>query len=102
MKPCSHIEARCAAMRAAKARKRLAGLPCDEPPVWQPPKLRRIVVVIDFDTGSPRIKMMHLLRANRIDLYRVRTARGESRKPVGWSRALSAVRKGYQRISHAN
>lgn len=99
MKTRSHVEARCAAMRAAKARKRLEGLPCDRPEPWQPPKLRRIVVVVDFDSGTPKIKMMQLLRSSRIDLYRVRTPRGESRKAVGWSRAIATVRKGYQRVS---
>ena len=93
------VEARCAAMRAAKARlreQRAAGLAPREP-AWQPPKLRRIVVVIDFDSGQPIVRMMQLLRSHRIDTYRVRSPRGESKKPVGWSRALGAVRKALPR-----
>lgn len=91
--------ARCAAMRAAKARKRIEGPPPDAPERWQPPKLRRIVVVIDLDTGKPIVRMMQLLRSSRIDSYRVRTPRGEARRPVGWSRALAVVRKALPRIS---
>lgn len=83
---------KCAAMRAAKARKRIEAGTSREP-AWQPPDLRRIIVVIDLDSGTPRIKTMHLHRGDRIDSYRVHTAKGWSRGSVGWSRVLAAVRK---------
>lgn len=70
-----------------------------DPPRWQPPSLRRIVVIIDLDSGRPQIKMMQLWKSHRIDLYRVRTPRGESKKAVGWSRVTARVRKSYQRVS---
>lgn len=86
-------------MRAAKAGKRLALADVGQrAPAWQPPPLRRILVVIDFDTGTPRIKMMQLWRSSRSDTYRVRTPRGESRRPMGWSRVLAVARKGLPRI----
>ncbi|MGQ0621336.1 MAG: hypothetical protein ACT4QA_15665 [Panacagrimonas sp.] len=85
-------------MRAAKARKRTESeAPYDSVP-WTPPPLRRIVVVIDFDTGRPLIRMMQLWRSHRRDTYRVKTPRGESKRPVGWSRALTAVRKAMPRV----
>lgn len=88
-------------MRAAKARKQLEGVDDLRPLAWQPPPLRRILVVIDFDSGTPRIKMMQLWRSHRSDTYRVRTPRGESRRPMGWSRVLAVARKGLPRVQQS-
>lgn len=84
-------------MREAKARKREALGPRAAP--WSPPALRRIVVVIDFDSGRPMMRMMQLWRGDRIDRYRVRTPRGDARNPAGWSKALVAVRKKMPRVA---
>lgn len=88
--------AKCAAMRAAKARKREEeGV--EREPAWKPPALRRIVVVIDFDSGRPRVRMMQLWRGDRIDRYKARSPKGDAKSCAGWSRALAAVRKGMPR-----
>lgn len=84
------------AMHEAKARKREGRGPHE--PVWQPPELRRIVAIIDLDSGTPRVKVMHLYRGDRIDRYTVKTARGQSKGSVGWSRILETVRKGIPRV----
>jgi hypothetical protein len=83
-------------MRAAKARKREA-LGSREVPL-SPPDLRRIVVVIDFDSGRPMMRMMQLWRSDRLDRYRVRTPRGESRRPVSWSNIAATLRKRFPRV----
>lgn len=84
-------------MRAAKARKREALGPRAAP--WSPPDLRRIIVVIDFDSGRPMVRMMQLWRGDRIDRYRVRSSKGVAKRPIGWSKALAAVRKKMPRVS---
>lgn len=86
--------------RAAQERKRLESGDVREP-AWSPPELRRLVVIIDLDSGRPLIRMAQLWRGDRIDTYRVRTPRGESRRDVGWSRVLAAVRKGMPRSQKA-
>lgn len=91
---------KCANMRAAKQRKRIeSGV--ERESARQSPDLRRIVVVIDLDSGRPMMRMMQLWRGDRADNYRARTPRGEARRPVGWSRALAAVRKGLPRTKEA-
>lgn len=99
MKSRKDVERRCAAMRAAKACKRLESSEPIRGEAWRPPKLRRIIVVIDLDSGRPMIRMAQLWRSNRIDTFNVRTPRGESRRPVGFSRVLASVRKGMPRAS---
>lgn len=61
------------AMRAAAARQRSAGPACDIDltPPYQPPALRRVVIVIDYDLGEPRIETFRLRRTNRIDSYTI-------------------------------
>lgn len=83
-------------MRAAKARKH-ADRTADMPQRWSPPALRRIIVVIDLDSGRPLVRMMQLWRGDRIDRFRVRSPSGESSAAVGWSRILARVRKAYPR-----
>jgi hypothetical protein len=79
-------------MRAAKARNRIeSGAPQSAP--VQRPRLARIIVVIDYATGSPRVRMMQLWNTGRRRSHRVVTPRGVGKKPIGWSRALAIVRK---------
>jgi len=66
--------------RAALARQRRAAAadtPGEAPPPWQPPRLRRVVIVIDFDFGA-KIRVFRLFRTARIDSYRVQA----DHKPV--------------------
>lgn len=94
------VHAKCAAMRAAKERKR-AEHAQPRPAPQQEPALRRIVVVIDLDSGQPLIRMAQLWRSNRRDTYHVRTPRGSSKRAVGWSRVLASVRKAMPRSKSA-
>lgn len=82
-------------MRKAKAEKRQAA--CDRMPVRkgppERPELCRIVVVIDFTGGRPWMRMMQFWKGGRADQYMVRTVKGWSKRPVGFSHALSVLRK---------
>lgn len=81
-------------MRAAKERKRLAQADPEPRSFWQPPKLRRIVIVIDFDFGI-RYSIMKLFRCKRIDQYRAEADGKPWRDSVGFAAVLAAIRKSY-------
>lgn len=61
------------------------------------PLLRREVIVIDYDTGTPIAHTLHLYRTNRVDTYRIE-ADGKPWKRGGWSKALEGLRKSYPRV----
>lgn len=83
---------KCAAMRRRKAELRIA-LAEERAPAWAPPAVRRIVAIIDLDSGRPMIRTLTLLRGDRADNYRVRTARGSSRRCYGWSAVMAVLRE---------
>ena len=88
--------AKLAAMRHAKEAKRLAGPAPDYPPDL--PRLRRVVIVIDYDCGEPVIETMRLYRTTRIDSYRA-DVNGRVWKPrVGWSGVCEGLRKSFMRL----
>lgn len=83
------------AMRRGKERARM-----DRPaPGRMPdlPMLRREVVVIDHDTGSPVSHTLHLYRTNRVDTYRI-DANGQPWRRGGWSVCTVGLRKAFQRL----
>ncbi len=84
------------AARAAKERKRLSG---EKPDYceWSPPKLRRRVIIIDYDTGKPIVHKMDLMRSDRIDQYEIKID-GKLWKQAGWSKALEGIRKSFIRV----
>lgn len=79
-------------MREAKARKREQGPAPDYPVVL--PKLRRIVIVIDYDFGK-RVNIMKLYRTGRIDQYRAEANGKLWRDKIGFSGILAAIRKSF-------
>lgn len=83
--------------RAAKERKRLEGPAPDYP--QELPKLRRIVIVIDFDFG-PMVEVFSLWRTRRVDCYRMTRKDGTTiAGHIGWAKALETIRKGFVRVS---
>lgn len=84
-------------MLAAKERKRLSG---DTPDYcnWQPPELRREVIVIDHDFGTVT-HHMKLYKTGRIDTYRIEVD-GKPWKNAGWSKVVEGVRKSFIRVRH--
>jgi hypothetical protein len=61
------------------------------------PLLRREVIVIDYDTGSPVTHTLHMYRTRRVDTYRIE-ADGRPWKCGGWSVATAGLRKAYPRV----
>lgn len=85
-----------ATARAAKERKRLEGAAPDYC-TWSPPRLRRQIIVIDYDFGKPVVHKMKLYRTGRIDRYRAEID-GQYWKNIGWSGALEGIRKSFLRV----
>jgi hypothetical protein len=77
----------CQRMRDAKDLLRLESDPPDYL-VWEPPKLRRIVIVIDFDLGKRVVKFFKMYRTNRIDTYRIIDEEGVTIK-AGWANFIN-------------
>lgn len=84
-----------AAMREAKARKRLAYPVSDHLP--ELPDLRRRLVIEDFDFGH-KVHVLELHRTNRVDCYRVVADGVEWKARIGWSRILAGLRKSMPRV----
>lgn len=88
------------AMRAAAARQRSTGTACDIDLAlpYQPPVLRRVVIVIDYDLGEPRIETFRLRRTNRIDSYTIehngRTLPGRA----GWANFCRRLSSHFTRL----
>jgi hypothetical protein len=43
----------------------------DHQPVWEIPKLRRVIEITDFDSGEPIVHKLELYKTDRIDCYDV-------------------------------
>jgi len=84
-----------AAMRAAKARKRLSGDPVERVPDL--PNLRRRIIIIDYDHGRS-VLYLDLYRSDRIDCYNVEVDGQPWRQRIGWSRILAGLRKSLPRV----
>jgi hypothetical protein len=64
------------------------------------PKLRRRLIVIDYDTGEPQMHVIDLLRTERCDTYRA-VVDGREWKRAGWSRVLDGLRRAMPRVLSA-
>lgn len=76
-------------MQEGKARARMAREPV---PRWEPPELRRRLIVEDYDTGSVMRTVIDMHRTTRIDSYRVVIDGKPQPERLGWSRILDRVR----------
>lgn len=61
------------------------------------PRLRREVVVTDYDSGQPVVHTLQLFKTERVDTYAI-AADGKPWKRGGWTRALEGLRKAYPRV----
>lgn len=84
-----------AAMREAKARKRISGLEQSYPVAL--PDLRRRIVIEDFDFGH-KVHVLELFKTDRVDCYRVVADGVEWKERIGWSRILAGLRKSMPRV----
>lgn len=82
--------------RAARERRRLEGPAPDYPPDL--PELRRELLVVDYDTGTPVTHHFALYRSDRVDCYRVVENGVPWRKRWGWARVLAQVRERFARV----
>lgn len=88
-------------MRDAKERKRLESNPPDYN-YYSPPKLRRIVIVIDFDMGKKVVKFFKMYRTNRIDTYRIQDEEGVEIR-AGWANFINKyLMKCFVRVGRFN
>ena len=81
-------------MRREKERKRL-----DSPSPSYPkevPKLRKVIIIINFDFGV-KINVMKLFRAAKIDQYKVE-ANGKYWGTMGLSKIFEGIRKSMPRV----
>jgi hypothetical protein len=81
----------------ARARKRLANSE-ERPPMWEPPEVRRVIEITDYDTGTPIVRRMELRRSNRVDCYNCYIGGKLWKSRIGWSRVLEWIRKAHPRV----
>lgn len=60
------------------------------------PLLRRVIIVVDYDSGEPVEHRIELYRTSRVDVYRA-TADGQDWGRRGWSAVLEGLRKSLPR-----
>lgn len=66
---------------------------------WEPPVVRRVITIVDYDSPEPVTHTIELRRCNRIDCYAAYVD-GERWHPrIGWSRVLVGLRKALPRLS---
>lgn len=82
------------AMQEGKARARMER---EQAPRWDPPELRRRLIVEDYDTGTVKRTVFELHATSRIDCYRVEIDGKPQPTRLGWSRILERVREAYPR-----
>ena len=83
------IAARKRAMQEGRARARMER---EMPPRWEPPDLRRRVIVEDYDSGQVRRTVIDMHATPRIDCYRVAIDGKVQPGRLGWSRILGLLR----------
>lgn len=89
--------ARGLASAAARERERLNGVdPCSV--IEDPPALRRVMEITDYDSGEPIHHRFELYRCDRLDCYNVVVDGELWKQRVGWSRVLEGLRKALPRI----
>ena len=82
--------------REAKELKRIESESPDYSTSFTPPKLRRIVIVIDLDFGRV-VKFFKFYRSGRIDTYLIKDEEGNEIK-AGWNKFLNTLSKCYPSI----
>lgn len=64
---------------------------------WQPPALRRRLIVEDYDAGEVMRTVIDMHRTPRIDCYKVTVNGFEQPGKAGWTRVLDLLRKAMPR-----
>lgn len=89
----------CARMRAGKiaAQERRARELGPRPAPFEPPKLRRVVIVIDFDLGF-KLDIFRLFRTNRIDSYQIEHNHAIVGGRIGWANFCKRLSAHFPRV----
>jgi hypothetical protein len=66
-------------------------------PVWEIPKLRRVIEITGFDSGEPIVHKLELYETDRIDCYDVCVDGAIWKKRIGLSQILAGIRKAMPR-----
>jgi hypothetical protein len=66
-------------------------------PVWEIPKLRRVIEITYFDSCEPIVHKLELYKTSRIDCYDVYVDGAIWKKRIGWSQILAGIRKAMPR-----
>ena len=82
------------AVREGKARARMER---EYVAPWEPPELRRRLIVEDYDTGEVKRTVIDMHRTSRIDCYRVTVNDIPQAGRPGWSRVLDMLRRAMPR-----
>jgi hypothetical protein len=69
----------------------------DHQPVWEIPKLRRVIEITDFDSCEPIVRKLELYKTDRIDCYDVYVDVAIWKKRIGWSQILVVIKKAMPR-----
>lgn len=65
---------------------------------YEPPNIRRRVVIEDYDFGRTVRHEFVLLKSDRIDCYRVAVDGKLLRHRMGWAKVLELARKAFVRV----
>ena len=87
--------------RKSQAVQAAARLECEATPYWQPPEIRRVITITDYDIEEKTVTM-ELRRSNRIDCYDCYIDGKLWKARIGWSRVQEWVRKAFPRIHIAH
>ena len=63
------------------------------------PELRRVIEIIDYDSGEPITHKLELYKTDRIDCYKVLVDGKLWKKRIGWSNILAGIRKALPRLA---
>jgi hypothetical protein len=62
-------------------------------PVWEIPKLRRVIEITDFDSVEHIVHKLEQYKTERIDCYDVYVDGAIWKKRIEWSQILAGIRK---------
>ena len=83
--------------RASVAARERSRLEQDLDPIWEPPEVRRVVTITDYDHGEKTYRM-ELRRTDRIDCYDCYVDGNLWKARIGWSRVQEWIRKAFPRV----
>ena len=63
------------------------------------PELRKVIEIIDYDSGEPITHKLELYKTDRIDCYKVLVDGKLWKQRIGWSNILAGIRKALPRLA---